>query len=606
MSDMTFVFLILGVTIALFVWGRFSADVVAISSLLSLYLFGLVTVGEALAGFSNSTVILVGALFVVGEGLTRTGVTAWAGEQLIAATRGSALRLLIFMMGVTAVLSAFVSNTGTVATLMPAIVIAAWGVRSFPSAFLIPLAFAANAGGVLTLTGTPPNVVVSEALDSHGFRPFEFFEYAYIGLPLLVTAILYMVLVGQRLLPRRASQPAPKPLAGVLEELAETYQLPSDRFRLHVLSGSPLVGKTLRDGGLADYGVLVVEVGSLSRPGATEIARSDRSIEVDDVLTVTGDREAIHRAEVELRLGVLPSDGAEGSRLDLLSRELGVAEMLPTPRSRYLGKPIPADRISDQFGIVVLGARRGGESLETGDEVQFGDSFLVKGTWEQIALIEQEREDVVVVGRPEEVASQVTQLSAHSFGAVALLVGMVVLMVSGLVPVAIAALLAAMGMVLSRCIGTREAYGAVSWSTVMLIAGMLPMATALEASGGAREVADLLVATLGELGPVAVLAGIFIVTTTLSQVMSNTATSVLMSPIVLTAAAGLGVEPYPLMMTIAVAASTAFLTPIGTTTNLMVLGPGEYRFGDYAKVGGPLVAIFLVLCVILIPLIWPF
>jgi di/tricarboxylate transporter len=625
---MAVAFLILGMTIALFVWGRLPSDLVAIGSLLSLYLVGLVSMGEAFSGFSNSTVILVGALFVVGEGLTRTGVTAWAGERLIAQARGSMVRLLVVLMVGTAALSAFISNTGTVATLMPAVVIAAWGVRSVPSAFLIPLAFAANAGGVLTLTGTPPNVVVAEALESHGFRPFHYFEYSLIGLPLLLTAVVYMVAIGQRLLPRRATAAAPRPLAGMLEDLAETYALDGEIYRLHVLDGSALVGATIRESGLvSEFGITVLRVGSLPRSDAERgprlleplratidnlrsqpesIPDPERRIEVDDVLTVSASAQAVHRAEIELRLGVLPVGDAEGRLTELLSRELGVAEVLLTPRSRLVGKVVPNDRLTREFGMVVLGARRGAAPLPLNEPLRFGDSILVKGTWDEIGKLQDLHEDLVVVGRPDEVASQVTQLSLRSAVALAILVGMVGLMVSGAAPVAIAALLAAGAMVVSGCLTTRDAYRAISWSTVILIAGMLPMATALEATGGAKQVADLLVSTLGAIGPTAVLAGIFVVTTALSQVMSNTATAVLMSPIVLTAAVGLGVQPHPLMMGLAVAASTAFLTPIGTTTNLMVLAPGNYRFGDYAKVGGPLVAIFLLLSLVLIPIFWPF
>jgi Na+/H+ antiporter NhaD/arsenite permease-like protein len=266
MSDVSLVFAILGTTIALFVWGRFSSDLVAVGSLLALFLFGLVDLRGALAGFSNPTVILVGSLFIVGEGLTRTGVTAWMGERLIESARGSAMRLLIVMMAGTALLSAFVSNTGTVATLMPAVIIAAWGVRSYPSSFLIPLAFAANAGGVLTLTGTPPNVVVAEALASYGFRPFSFFEYALIVAPLLLTAIVYMVLVGRRLLPEHSARAAPRPLSGLLDDLAETYAFENEFYRLHVLPGSPLIGKTLGESPLiSEYGFAVLRISSLPR-----------------------------------------------------------------------------------------------------------------------------------------------------------------------------------------------------------------------------------------------------------------------------------------------------------------------------------------------------
>jgi di/tricarboxylate transporter len=628
MSDMTLVFVILAFTIVLFVWGRLPSELVAVGSLLALYLGDLVSLGQAFAGFSNPTVILVGSLFVVGEALTRTGVTAYAGERLIGQARGEPLRLLVVMMAGTAILSAFISNTGTVATLMPAVVIAAWGVRSNPSAFLIPLAFAANAGGVLTLTGTPPNVVVAEALESHGFRPFDYFEYARIGLPLLLTAIVYMALFGKRLLPERTTGAAPQPLAGALEDLAETYALEEETYRLHVLAGSRLVGETLREAGLSShFGITVLGVGTLSptegegRPRLLEplrssidklrrqsepIPSSDHRIEVGDVLTVTASAADIHRAEVELRLGVLPVGETQGLLSELMSRELGVAELLVTPRSRYIGALIPQDRIAGEFGLVVLGARRGVKLLPLEEPLQVGDSILVRGTWEAIGRIQDLQEDLVVVGRPEEVVTQVTRLNTRSALALAILAGMVLLMVSGAVPVAVASLLAAAAMLLCGCLSTSQAYRAISWSTVILIAGMLPMATALEASGGAEQIADLLVATLGSFGPVAVLAGIFVVATTLSQVMSNTATAVLMSPIVLTAAVGLGVEPHPLMMGLAVAASTAFLTPIGTTTNLMVLGPGNYRFGDYAKVGGPLVLIFLGICLVLIPILWPF
>ena len=614
MSDMTVVFTILALTVALFVHGRLPSDVVAIGSLLALYLSGLVSVGEAFAGFSNSTVVLIGALFVVGEGLTRTGVTAWAGERLIAGAAGRPLRLLVLLMAGTAGLSAFVSNTGTVATLMPAVVIAAWGVRSVPSRFLIPLAFAANAGGVLTLTGTPPNVVVAESLESHGYRPFEFFEYAYIGLPLLVTAVLYMVLGGQRLLPKRASRTAPQPLGGMLEELVERYAMEGSVYRLRVLAGSPLIDRSLEEQGFEDeYGLRVLHVGpSLHASPAPAYFRGpaspvglDQTIREQSIVVVSGAEESVHRAEVELCLGILPFDEVPARPELLVSRELGVAEVLLTPRSGLIGQALPAKRLRDEFDLVLLGGRRGAAALDPDGELAFGDSFLVRGTWEAIGKLDDANEDLVVVGRPAEVAARVADLSLRSGVAVACLAAMVALMVSGWVPVAVAALLAAGGMILTGCIGASDAYGAVSWSTVMLIAGMLPMATALETSGGAKALADLVVLSVGGIGPLAVMAAIFLVTTSLSQVMSNTATAVLMSPIVLKVATEMGVAPHPLMMTIAVAASTAFLTPIGTTTNLMVLGPGEYRFGDYAKVGAPLVAIFLLLCLVLIPWIWP-
>jgi di/tricarboxylate transporter len=336
------------------------------------------------------------------------------------------------------------------------------------------------------------------------------------------------------------------------------------------------------------------------------IVRQEHRFEVDDVLTVRASAADIHRAEVDWRLGVLPLEGGEGQLSQLLSSELGVAEVLLTPRSRYIGEVIGDDWLVGEARVAVLGVRRGTTQLSPNAELQFGDSILINGMWETIGDLQDAQDDLIVVGCPEEIASQVTGLSTQSGVALAILIGMVGLMVSGEVPVAIAALVAAGAMVLFGCLTTQEAYGAVSWSTVILIAGMLPMATALENTGGAKHMADILVETLGGIGHVAVLAGICVVTTTLSQVMSNTATAVLMSPIVITAAESLGVSPHPLMMGLAVAASTAFLTPIGTTTNLLVLSPGNYRFSDYGKVGAPLVAIFLLISLVLIPIFWPF
>jgi len=528
----------------------------------------------------------------------------------------------------TALLSAFISNAGTVATLMPAIVVASWGVRSMPSAFLIPVAFAANAGGLLTLTGTPPNIVVTDALGAAGFREFGFFEFSLIGIPLLVVAVVYMATVGRRLLPARRMGDAPPVLDREMDELAEAYSLDGELYRMRVRRSSPLVGSSLRSSNLGRrFGVAVLQIGTdadeagrfgsvlpapvrdrvdalTSEPSA--LPDPDQTIEYNDLLIVSGTPAQVRELEVHMSLGVLPIDDAGRELGDLLSQELGIAEVLITPRSSYNGKVVAEGAIGKSFSVLVLGIRRGDRPLPSTEPLQFGDALLVRGTWEAIGQMADEKRNFVVVGQPEQISTQVSELNAKSWLSIGILAAMVALMVSGLVPVVIAALLAGGAMLLTGCLTKTQAYRAVSWSTVILIAAMIPMAIALETTGGAQRIADTLVDTVGSLGPVPMLAGVILVTTAFSQVISNTASAVLMSPIVLGAAAGLGVDPHPLMMGLAVGASAAFLTPIGTAPNLMVMTPGSYRFSDYARVGAPLLALFLVISLLLIPLFWPF
>jgi len=626
MSDMTITFIILGITMVLFVWGKWQPDLVAVGSLLALFLANIITVEEAFSGFANSTVVLIASLFIVGEGLSRTGVTAYIGERLIGSARGNHIRLLVLAMTATAVLSAFISNAGTVATLMPAVVVAAWGLKSTPSAFLIPVAFAANAGGLLTLTGTPPNIVVTDALRAAGFREFGFFEFGLIGIPIVLISIVYMVTIGKRLLPKTRSGDAPPMLNREMDELASAYSLDDELFRMRIRKPSPLRGSSLRKSDLGKrFGITVLHIQpaaeaiSLQDPGTAVrkgvetvlpdhdgLPDPDQELHRNDILVVSGTASQIRDLEVAMQLGVLPIDDAGGTLVELLSQEIGIAEVLLTPRSSYIGKRVADGVIGKSFDVLVLGILRGDKQLPMTEPLQFGDAMLVRGTWDAIGVMAEERRNFVVVGQPDELSTQVTELTPKSWLAIGFLVAMVVLMVTGAVPVVIAAMLAAGAMLVSNCLTKTQAYRAISWSTVILIGAMIPMAIALESTGAAGTIADGLVNTLGEMGAVPMLAGIMLVTTFFSQVISNTASAVLMAPIVLSAAAGLGVDPHPLMMGLAVAASSAFLTPIGTAPNLMVMSPGGYRFSHYMKVGAPLLVLVLAVSIFLIPIIWPF
>lgn len=627
-------FAILIVTIIFFIIGRLRPDLVALLSLLALYLAGTISLDQTLAGISDSTVIMIGSLYIVGEGLSRNGITAWLGERMLALSGKSVVKLLAFLMIGTSLLSAFISNTGTVATMMPAVTTAAWRIGSVPSKFLMPLAFSANGGGLLTLTGTPPNIIINDVLRGAGFEGFGYFEYALIGLPLIIAAIGYMVFIGQHLLPERKTNGKPIDLIETMTEIAQDYTLEGDLFWIRIRNGSQLVGQTLEESRLGqNYAISVLRV---ERPDDTyedtlspssdssssirqkierlqtdhieQIPQADTIIQAQDMMLVSGSEKDIERAMVRFNLGVFPAED-ETSILSkkLLTHEIGVAEILLTPRSTYIGRKISDGSFANKYNVRVLKILRQDRQLQGIDTpLKFGDALLVRGRWQDIELMKNEPRNFVIVGSPEEISKQVIELNSRSVIATLSLVGMIILMVTGVVPTVIAASMAAIAMVLGGCLSMEQAYRSVNWGTLVLIAALIPMSIALDSTGGAEFLANSLVNFLGYTNKIIFLAGIFLLTTAFSQVINNSATTILIAPIVLQVALDLGVSPYPLLMIVAVSASTAFLTPIGTSTNLLVATQGDYNFNDFIKVGLPLIIIFLTLSLILVPVIWPF
>lgn len=630
MNPTTYTFLVLLLTIGLFVWDKLRADYVALASMMALYLGGILTPGEALAGFSDSTVIMIAALFVVGEGLSRTGVTTFISAKIIAIAGRNVFRLIVVLMAGTALLSAFMSNTGTVATLLPAVIAIAWSIDNYPSKLLIPLAFAANVGGLLTLTGTPPNIVVSNVLIEAGFESFGFFEYSWIGIPLLVVTIGYMALIGQRFLPVSRASGKPEDLASSMLGISESFALEGKLYLAYVTEKSSLAGKSLAESELGkNYMVTVLGIEEkqeeaapsrsrhrrfrqtlqrLEQNSGVELPVASTIITPHAVLVLKGSSTAIKQAAKDMNFVVEEINLDPATLTDLLiSAEVGLAEVLITPRSVYQGLTVQESNFMEKFGVQVMSIRRG-DSLLTRKQtkLKFGDALLVRGLWRQIALLKEEGRNFTVIGSPDDLSRQVPQLSWRAMFASLALAGMVVLMVTNLVPAVMAVLIAAMAMVLAGCLDMGQAYRSIGWQSVVLIAAMIPMSSALAVTGGAEMLARYMVDTLGSLGPLAMLTGVYLLTAGFSQVLSNTATTVLVAPVVLQAALVSDISPYPMLMMVAVGASAAFLTPISSTTNLMVMTPGGYRFTDYVVVGLPLMLLFLVLSLLLIPIVWPF
>ena len=628
-AEILLVYGIIIATIILFVTERLRLDVVALLALLALLLTGILTPTEALAGFSDPVVLMIAALFVVGDGLFQTGVAQAMGRWPQKLAGDSEVRLMVVIMLLVALLSGFMSSTGTVAVMLPVVVGLAWARDMSPSKLLIPLSVASLLGGMLTLIGTPPNLVVSAQLESMGRDPFGFFAFTPIGLPILLVGIAFMAVVGIRLLPDRAApgSPARDKDTPSVEEMAGSWTLHPQLFRVRIREDSRLEGKALKDLDLPDrFGVTVLEIlnGRSSRSGriAEKVARAvprgsvkgevsapqpalaDAVLRVGQELLLEGDVQGVNRM-VHRGYVTLLDDDVQG---DPLARETGIAEVLLTPRSRLVGRSLRKIRFRDRYQLSVVGIKRMGEKV-VGDirelPLEFGDMLLVQGPWDRIRLLQQEARDFVVAMAPREMEPALKPLDRAPI-AVVVMLGMLLLMTFNIVPAVTAVLLAAVAMVLFGAVTAADAYRAVNWESVVLIAGILPMATALEKTGGMQVIVDGIAGVMEGSTPVLLLVVLFLLTSVLSQVISNTATAVLLAPIAFQLAMGIGANPEPFLMTIAVAASTAFATPVASPVNTLVLGPGGYKFGDFFKVGVALQVLVLIVTVLLVPLLFPF
>jgi len=597
--DMWLALGILALAIVLFVTEWIRVDVVALGVVVALMVTGLLTTSEALSGFSNPALMTIWALFVVGGAVLQTGLAGVVGRRILAVAGDRPGWLLAVIMLAVAVLSGFMSDTGTVAVLLPAIISLANTAKIPPSRLLIPLAFGALLGGATTLIGTTPNIIASDLLREAGYTPFSFFSFTPMGAVMLMIGIGFMLLLGRRLLPERVSAKEMQQMA-TPEELVDLYRLPDNLFRLRVRRTSPVVGKTI--GALemrSKFGLTVIEV---QRQGMELTPEAGTLIENQDTLVVQGGADEAAHAAAVLNLGV-QSAKEEG----LISEEVGIAEVLLPPRSSLLGKTVVEANFGRQYNLTVLGIHgpSAQEKLDVRNtRLRFGDILLVQGPWAKILALREQRRDFVVMGQPETMVGAPTRKRAPV--ALIILLGMLVLMVGEAFPIATTAMLAALLMVLTGCLTMDEAYSAIDWKSIVLVAGMLPMSIALDKVGLVSLAAVQLTAWLGGVGPVAVLAILFLVTSLFTQVLSNTATTVLIAPIALQAAVNLGIQPYAFMMAVAVGASMAFSSPVASPVNTLVMGAGSYRFGDYIKVGAPMIVLMLGIAVLLLPVLFPF
>ena len=608
MSPIAYTAAIIAAAVVLFVTNKLPVVVVALLTPLALWATGVLTLGQALSGFGDPAVIFIASLFVMSTGLEMTGVTAWAGQLLIRfAGENSRSRLLVLMMSLGAVLTAVISLNGAIAALLPVVVVIAIRLHIKSSQLLMPLVFAAHAGSMLALTGTPVNVLVSEAgIDAHA-GGFGFFEFALVGTPLLIGTMAIIILFGERLLPQRNGATMPADFSRHAKTLVEQYGLGDGVHQLRVRRSSPLVGQSAAID-LADFPglqIVAVQDGESGSPlRRTLVAEGDHVLLRGDAETAAALAAQMHLA---FRDASEPGQGTE----TLFNRRSGLAEVVIPPRSGLVDKTVFPGMVTDSGDLIILAVQRGGTDISAGVgdrgaiALQAGDSMLLQGTWKALD-VHLNDPDVLVVSSPELVRRQAVPLGPGAMQAIVILIAMVILLATGFVPPAVAGLLAAGAIVLSRIMTVEQAYRAIGWTTVILVGAMMPLSTAMVETGAAKIMAESLVALVGDAGPYALLAGLFLLTAILGQLISNTATALIVIPIGIAAATSIGISPRPVLMSTAVAAAAAFLTPIATPTNLMVMGPGGYEFGDYWKLGLPLMIWFFVVAVFFVPVIWRF
>ena len=604
-GEIVFIFCLLFVTIALFIWDRIRMDIVALMVAMTLALSGIITVTDVFSGFGNSVVIMIAGLFVVGEGLFRTGVAAAAGQWLLRMGGTSETRLLLFLIPLVATLSAFMSSTGAVALLIPVVLSLSRKSGMSPSKLLMPLAFASLVGGMLTLIGTPPNIVVSETLKQAGLDSFSFFDFTPIGFVILLFCMLYLISIGRRLLPdrdiRNPEQPHPR-----LQEFSERYGIKDQLHLLSVPSDSPLIGQTVASAGLrTNFEVTVFGIRRKGRLTSMILPVTiETVIKKNDVLMVYADPANIGRVCEVLKL---VSDKFHKGLLRQMENEFGVAEVMLRRNSSLVGKTIKQGNFRKKFGLSVIGIMRDEQPLTSefdGTPLKFADSLLVAGGWNALEDLNDKRDFIVV-----ETPAEMVEVPSHASKAPIALMIMLLMLISmsaGLLPSLTAVMAAALAMVLTGCVTMPEAYKSLNASSLILIACMLPVAIAMDRTGAAALIVDQLVHGLGGSSPVALAAVLFVFTSVFSQFISNTATTVLVAPIALSAAQTLGLNPQPFMMMVALAASTAFATPIASPVNTLILSPGKYRFMDFVKIGVPLQLAAMLIALILTPVFFPY
>ena len=588
-QDNILVLAILAVAVILFVSERLRVDLIAMLVLITLSVTGLVTIEEAFSGFASPAVITVWSVYIVSGALFRSGVADTLANFMLRLAGENYLRLLFIIMLTVGVMSSFMNNIGAVAILLPAVVSVARKINVAPSKLLIPMAFTSLLGGKMTLIGTPPNILASSIMESYGgMEPFGFFDFTPMGAIVLGVGILYFLLIGNRLLPDRTPG----------GNVSDSYQIRDYISEVRIGEKSSLIGQTLPQS----------QLGQKFNLNVIQIHRCDEGLLVplQDPVLMTGDLLLIQGSS----RNILESSDALGLetiddwKFEELSQESqALIEVTLSPRSQMQGKTLKESDFRAHYGLTVLAIQHDGVSISANladIPLNLGDALLVQGPEERIAQLRRDK-DFLILETPPMESKRIKKAPL----AVLILAGVLLAVSTRVLPVSTAMLIGAVLMILTKVIDMDEAYDAIEWKSVFLIAGMLPMGIAMQNSGTALFLAEKIVELVGSWGTEAVMMGIFLMTALTTEVMSNAAATVLVTPIAIDAARNLGANPQTFVMAVVIAAATSFLMPIGHQANVLVFGPGGYKFGDYTKVGVWLNIIIFFVVLIFLPLIWP-
>nr|WP_318384103.1 SLC13 family permease [uncultured Enterobacter sp.] len=608
-GELIWVLCLLAVAVVLFATGKIRMDAVALLVIVAFVLSGTLTLTEAFSGFSDPNVILIAALFVIGDGLVRTGVATNMGSWLVNVAGSSETKMLVLLMITVAGLGAFMSSTGVVAIFIPVVLSVSMRMQISPSRLMMPLSFAGLISGMMTLVATPPNLVVNSELLREGLAGFSFFSVTPLGLVILVLGILYMLVMRFVLKGEQPDHARDGWKRRTFRDLIKEYRLTGRARRLAIRPGSSMIGQRLDDLKLRErYGANVIGVERWRRFRRVIVNVNGVSeFRARDVLLID-----MSAAEVDLRQFCseqqLEPMVLRGEYFSDQALDVGMAEVSLIPGSELIGKSVREIAFRTRYGLNVVGIKRDGSAIDgalVDEPLQLGDIFLVVGNWKLISALGQKGRDFVVPNMPME-ESEASPAHSQAPHAIFCLVLMVALMLTDEIPNPIAAIIACLLMGKFRCIDAESAYKAVHWPSIILIVGMMPFALALQKTGGVDLVVKGLMDFGGGYGPYMMLLCLFVLCAAIGLFISNTATAVLMAPIALATAKSMGLSPYPFAMMVAMAASAAFMTPVSSPVNTLVLGPGNYRFSDFVKIGVPFTLIVMVVCVVLIPVLFPF
>nr|WP_191092005.1 SLC13 family permease [Kluyvera sp. EC_51] len=606
---MIWVLCLLAIAVVLFATGKVRMDAIALGIIVAFVLSGTLTLSEAFSGFSDPNVILIAALFIIGDGLVRTGVATNMGSWLVQAAGSSETKMLVFLMLTVAGLGAFMSSTGVVAIFIPVVLSVSARMNISPSRLMMPLSFAGLISGMMTLVATPPNLVINSELIREGLEGFSFFSVTPIGLVVLVLGIFYMLVMRFMLKGDDGNTSRDGRKRSTFRDLIRDYHLTGRARRLAIRPGSPMIGQRLDDMKLRErYGANIIGVERWRRFRRVIVNVNGVSeFRARDVLLID-----MSAAEIDLRQfcseQMLEPMVLRGEYFSDQALDVGMAEVSLIPESELLGKSVREMGFRTRYGLNVVGMKRDGEALDgsvVDEPLQLGDIVLVVGNWKLISQLAQNGRDFVVLNLPVEV-SDASPAHSQAPHAIFCLVLMVALMLTDEIPNPIAAIIACLLMGKFRCIDAQSAYKSIHWPSIILIVGMMPFALALQKTGGVDLVVKGLMDIGGGQGPYLMLGCLFVMCAAIGLFISNTATAVLMAPIALATAKSMGVSPYPFAMIVAMAASAAFMTPVSSPVNTLVLGPGKYSFSDFVKIGVPFTVLVMIVCVVLVPILFPF